>query len=1199
MLFALFAMLAYALVGTQAGLRFIVARALPADGSVKLVGVDGSLWSGARVHGVTVAVPGLRVQLHDARVELALAPLWRGALHLRRVDATGLRIDLIESPSTDRAAEATTPDLPELRIDQLVLVDTVVVRGESRWDINRLQTRLSMHGHELALSQLQLVAAAASADGSLSLDLARDLPLADARLNFTARAAEQDWRGALEAQTRRGVTGLTLALEQPLQAAVALGDLRGAAHWDAFVQVPEQSFHGSAISASLQVQTRERELRVRGQAGFAGLRLTAIDTAARLDDAALLIAPSTFELASPQGRVGFSGRLPFAASEELALQLQSASLRWAAADAPALELRGKVAVSGTRDAPVLTPALELERAGWPQASLSGAVAWRDQAWHAQGLQLVSAASSVQLDGVLPIGDGPDAPLALRLNHFDPALFATDWPGSIDAELAWLGRHAASGFSGELSVSRLDGVLRGRAVQGSGALMLRDSRLASADLALSAGSASLRMQRESLTAPLRFELLAVDLADVWPEWQGRVQANASFDQGWTSVGELTNLRGPGFALAQASWHGVFGATASARVDIGLTMRDLQYGEARVARAQLGVTGTRAAHSADLDLQMGTRELQLAGEGGLDPQLGWQGRVTGLDLLTPELRASLIDPAALTWQGGAFVLARGCLAGEGGGRVCLQLAREAARTDLVAEVVALDLQPLFALFAPQAPFATAARLSGSIDLALEGTELVTLNARVDSVEGAMRVDERPDLDLGYRDFTLDLHIADGRGQWQSAATLRPEGQVDTSGTLERRDGHWQYEGRLQAKMHRFDAIEAFTSQLAAPRGDLSGELQFRGRLGERPQWSGALAVTGFAAELPELGLQLSDGALAIAAVPEGVIVRGAITSGGGQLILDGGRGAEAGARWHFALNGDKAVLADTSALRLVVSPALTLTQREDDWRLGGRVVVPAARIDAEALAPSEATSSDVVIVDAEHADEVDATRWSADVQLELGDDARLVGYGFDGRVRGELRLRQRSSGAAYGTGQLQVSGRYAAYGQRLSIRRGRILYADSPLDEPTLDIEAERKAGSAVAGVRVTGTARMPRTEIYSRPSLPESEALALLVTGRNLRNVGAADRQRLSNAALALGTIGGDLLADSLGAEIGITGDAARGTEAFTIGKYLTPKLFIGYGVGLARRGSVLIVRYLIRDDVEFEATSGEQSRASLNYVIER
>ena len=248
------------------------------------------------------------------------------------------------------------------------------------------------------------------------------------------------------------------------------------------------------------------------------------------------------------------------------------------------------------------------------------------------------------------------------------------------------------------------------------------------------------------------------------------------------------------------------------------------------------------------------------------------------------------------------------------------------------------------------------------------------------------------------------------------------------------------------------------------------------------------------------------------------------------------------------------------------------------------LPHAKLTTEVLAPPTALSSDVVVIDAEAVDAADAERWSADVTLAFGEQAKLTGYGFDGRLRGDLRLLQRSGDNAYGQGQLQVSGRYAAYGQRLTIRRGRVLFANSPLDEPTLDIEAERKAGSAVAGVRVTGTARTPRTEIYSRPALPESEALALLVTGRNLRGVSGADRQRLSNAALALGTIGGDLLASNLGAEIGITGDAARGTEAFTIGKYLTPKLFIGYGIGLARRGSVLIVRYLIRDDIEFQST---------------
>ena len=1198
LLLALFALLLWWLLATSSGLRFLVARALPDDGSVRIASVEGSLWSGVHAQGIDLVLPGMRVQVRELRAGLALAPLLRGAVRLRQVDARGVQVALREV--ADRADAPAAVQLPDLRIEQLQLHDVTVARADASWAITRIDARVAMRGRNLAFDALKLMAPLGAVEGALSLDLSRPLPVHAARLRFTAQYADQAWQGALEAQTRQGVTGLTLALSQPLHAAVALGELRSASDWQAFVQLPPQTLQDAPVAASVQIEARERELRVQGDARFAEFQLTAMDASARMDDDALVIAPSSLQITAPQGRVEFSGRIPFDAAASIALQLRSDALRFAAADASPLDVRGSVALSGTRVAPVLTPALELERAGWPRATLSGRMRRQDASWLAEDLQLVSARSSLHLDGSLASGAAPAAALKLRLAQFDPALLVPEWPGAIDAELNWLGRIGEHGLDGELSVDTLAGTLRGRDVHGRGVVRLRAQQLVHADLELVAAAATLRLRREAADAPLQFVFDAPDLADLLPDWHGRVRATASIGETSSGEGEVAALRGPGVALAGMQWRASAGRAAAAAVSIQATLRGIDAGGRRVERAQLTVAGTRAEHRIDLDLQAGARQMQLAAVGALSPQHAWRGHLQGLDLLAPEWRASLVEPANLRWHDGRLTLARSCLRGEGGGRLCLLLDRDGTRTEAAAEVVAFDLGPLARLLAPSAPFTTAARLSGSIDLVLDGGDVQSLDARLHSAEGAFAVAERPDLDLGYRDLTLDFGIAAGVGQWQATATLRPEGRIDSSGSLQQVEGAWQYEGRLGLNVHRFDAIEAFTSQFASPRGDLSGEMQFRGRGAERPQWSGAFAVTGFAAELPDLGLQLSQGALAIAAVPGGVIVRGAITSGGGQLILDGGRDAGRGEPWHFALNGENAVLSDTPALRLVLSPALTLQQDGREWRLGGRVQIPSARIDAEVLAPAAATSSDVVIVDAVADDDAFAAeRWRADVVLAFGDAARLSGYGFDGRVRGELRLRQRSGDNAYGQGQLQVSGRYAAYGQRLSIRRGRILFANSPLDEPTLDIEAERKAGSAVAGVRVTGTARNPQTEIYARPALPESEALALLVTGRALRNVSGGDRQRLSSAALALGTIGGDLLAGNLGAEIGLTGDAARGTEAFTIGKYLTPKIFVGYGIGLARRGSVLIVRYLIRDDIEVEVTTGEQSRASLNYVIER
>jgi len=1197
MLLALVAIALSWLVATNSGLRFVVAHALPADGSVRVAEVQGSIWSGVSARGLQVALPDARITLAQVRADLALAPLWRGALRLRSLHVQGMRVELPATASND-ANDASAADLPDLRIDALQIEDIDITRGESHWRVDGLDARIAMRAATVVIDGLHVTAPQGRVDGALALDLRKDLPVQSARLAVDVTVDAQRYAGGLEARTERGRTGLTLAVQSPLLAVVALSDVRDLDDWQAVVEVPQQAFADTPLSASLRLQTKQGGLHVQGQAAIGALRIAAIDGVATIGETAVDIAPSTLDLAAPQGRIAMQGRIPFDAAETLALTLKTDALNVAAADAPALQVAGAVQLGGPRAALVLTPDVSLQRAGWPRAQATGRIALHDGAWRAEGLQLQSGSSLLALDGALTAT--PDAtPLRLRLQQFDPALLLPDWPGTIDADLVWTGAYGDLGLEGELRIERLQGELRARALHGQGVVVLAEGVLDRVEADLVSGASSLRAQRSDAASPLALALVSPDLADLWPDWHGQVQATARIDRDWQIQATLDAVTTSQFSVAQAQIQARAGEAGDAPVAMQATLRGVDVAGRPFERVQVNVEGTRAAHRIDADLQSGARQLQFAAEGGLSPQSAWRGRLVALDLVTPMLRAALGEAASLSWHDGRIVLSRSCLAGDGGGRLCLQVDHDDARTEASAEVVALDLRPLSELLAPNAPFATAARLSGAADMVLVGGELRSLSARFESAEGAFAVDDRPDLDLGYRDLALDLSIEGEAGRWTAGAMLRPEGRVESQGTLARVDGEWQYEGALGLKVHRFDAVEAFTSQFASPRGDLSGDMQFRGRGLERPQWSGAFAVTGFAAELPELGLELSNGALAIVAVQTGIIVRGAITSGGGQLILDGNRGAEARAPWQFTLSGDQAVLADTPALRLVLSPALTLNQRDGGWVLGGRVDIAEARIDAEALAPPTDVSSDVVIVDADTDAAADALNWAADVSLSFGEQARLVGYGFDGRLRGDLRLRQRSGGNAYGQGQLQVSGRYAAYGQRLTIRRGRILFANSPLDEPTLDIEAERKAGSAVAGVRVTGTARTPQTEIYARPALPESEALALLVTGRSLRGVSGADRQRLSNAALALGTIGGDLLASNLGAEIGITGDAARGTEAFTIGKYLTPKLFVGYGIGLARNGSVLLVRYLVRDDVEFEAASGEQSRASLNYIIER
>jgi translocation and assembly module TamB len=61
-----------------------------------------------------------------------------------------------------------------------------------------------------------------------------------------------------------------------------------------------------------------------------------------------------------------------------------------------------------------------------------------------------------------------------------------------------------------------------------------------------------------------------------------------------------------------------------------------------------------------------------------------------------------------------------------------------------------------------------------------------------------------------------------------------------------------------------------------------------------------------------------------------------------------------------------------------------------------------------------------------------------------------------------------------------------------------------------------------------------------------------------------------------------------------------GGSVLGIGKYLSPRVYVGYGVSLFGAGQVLTLRYLIRRGVDLSLESSSvESRASLNYRKER
>jgi translocation and assembly module TamB len=91
------------------------------------------------------------------------------------------------------------------------------------------------------------------------------------------------------------------------------------------------------------------------------------------------------------------------------------------------------------------------------------------------------------------------------------------------------------------------------------------------------------------------------------------------------------------------------------------------------------------------------------------------------------------------------------------------------------------------------------------------------------------------------------------------------------------------------------------------------------------------------------------------------------------------------------------------------------------------------------------------------------------------------------------------------------------------------------------------------------------------------------------------------ATRSLGAAAGGLLAKNVGRRLGadelsVKDDEMIGGAALTVGQYLSPRVYLSYGVGLFEPGEVVTLRYKINSDLSVQAQRGpEDTRAGIEY----
>lgn len=1187
------------LLGTTAGTGFLLAR-VAVPGELRYAEVEGSLLGGLVLHDPGWEDDGTAVTME--RLELSIRP---GA-GLRGIVITDLRlVDVRLVLPEDEGGAGEPVDiaalLPDLAAPLPITLERGLIEGlslarEAGADwllLERAEARLRWDD---ALRDIAITAGAPGVDATLSGSLALRAGTTQLEVRVTTDGGQ--WHpdlpddivtvvmlnGSLERADLR-LNSETMGLEVVGQVDALLADPQfradlALARWAPTVLAGE-GVELVAVEGRVVASMQDAELVLDGEAVLPELGALTWDVAGSLAPDAIML--ETLTLRTNDAVLTAGGRVALDTDPELDLALNWSGLSWPLDGEPVVRSEtGQGRLQGVPDRWRFDGAFKLETPGYPGGALNLlAEGDREQA-ESVVLSGELLGGSLSADGAVGWSGDLSATANFDIRDLDLGALFPDWP----LQLAARGELALS--AGEtpavtVDLASIGGRFQGEDLGGKGRIDWQGDQVSLQGVRLALGPAWVEAEGRSAPGAMRFEL---DMSVGDRGWVAR-------QLGGPLAGSVVLDSAARLPIVRADLVGGPLVHEDLRVE-RISLRREDSGE----RLQLDLAGI-----AGDDLQLDTLALALrraAGGWRVDiestaPPYRLTARLDGAPEATStftapafegQLSALRVDdesgnlvslrrpaPIAVDEEGGS--LSRGCLAFGDGGTACIDATMRPGDTlDLALELDRLSLGALTAFADP--PLTFTQRLTGTagwrwiagqpprgeaaIEISAGQAGLVGEQTRLGTGAGfvGFEFDER-----ALRNGRLDLPL-DGGGQLSADFAIE-DLQFDGSGRIS---------GATRIDVPDLGVFAALAPALGTIEGRLSSSLGLGGTVAD-PAFDGAFDLSGARLTYPRLGAAVEDLSLrGRVDRSDRLTLRGQFRMGEGE----GSLGVNAGfadlqqPELSIAITGESLAVARLPDLEVEANPNLALSWRDGSWNILGGLVIPRALVVPESSFVTRVDESeDVIVVAGERTPVIERQReepieFFGGLALTLGEDVRLEMDIASLRLTGDLDLAWNGLVMPGTTGELLVNGPVTVWGPRLLIERGRVRWDEAPLSNPTLDLRAERDVfGSSLvrtAGVRVSGTARRPDIEAYTRPLTNSDRAWTLLVTGSDV--------------------------------------DFAEGVGAFDVGTYIAPRLFLSYGISLFDSENVVGLRYDLRRGWGVKVSSGQrESGVDLSYTIEQ
>lgn len=1245
----------YCVSNTDAGRDLalsVLAKQLPSHSALRWQRLEGKLSGPLTIEGLDYHQQDLHFQAQQATVDVNWRCLWRATLCLTRMQVRSARLMIPQShepftwptwpKSAPRLAFPINIVVPSLQIDAVQ-----VGQGQAVWGtIDQVRGRITVVSGALAIRHLHIVTSwgAGHIHGDYRPEHGQTTAL-NADWTFPGSTTATPMKIGVAARGRLDQFDVALAGWLPGQTAARLS-IRGRhrPRWTVSAtgtqldfsrwrQQPSPSMPAQApFAVALVIHGWGDQSQLAGHFSAAKTHLAIDQSAVKWLPHGLLFQPLQMQVW--QGLVTVRGRLDLAQADHPQFQMT----------VNARGLHQSPAPSEDHQTATITSELTLEQAevklhgAWPQWQLQGQAhithASRPDAWahilatgNAQSIQITQLAAQLPGGGQWHVtGQVQWQPQWIwqgqaQWQHVDPGYFWQGWDGQLSGKATCSGSYdvhatAQQSLTTQVNLTQISGQLRQQPLRGDGHFVWQQNH-GGGRAALHIGRSHLAMQAEvGERLAVHLQMLPFALEDVLPSASGVIQGQIDVTGARTAPTIRAQLQSE-----QLHWQNYFVKTV--KID-GVVPWQVGRGQltVRAQQLQLGLPLTQwqlvaRGSVVDHQLQMELTQPQgghLTMRGHLQRQpVSWQGSLDHL-LWQPPKGATVQLSAPVFWrmQNQSVVMSQGCLRIGRAGELCAQVNWPRQGLTLHGRDLPLSLlEP----WLPK-PNSRAVQLRGV--LSIDGN----LRPQAGALAGELRLASREgSIGLAQSQYAVLAGNTEGSeqvryDQFSTLIRVDPQQIVTKFGIGFRGDGYidaqcstgWNTQspltGELYFNMARLYWLEFLVADLVKPSGSIAGHVSLRGTRGA-PLLGGEANLTGFSAHYPSIGVTLSDGEGHFVAQPDGSAqITTRVRSGDGIVDLAGRLSWFGDATpLQLTIRGQNVLVYNTNELRVYANPAMQLSIHDHRLLLRGDVVVPRGVLDLEHLDRRVNVSDDAVVADPVDPQQPQTSAIDLDLQIVLGQAVALRGFGLKGSLSGQLQVRAQPGEETIANGGLDVHGRYRAYGQDLTITRGQLLWNNNIVSDPRINIRAERQINEVTAGIDVSGRALSPRAEVWSDPVMSQSEALSYLVLGHSLTTASDNENQQVSAASAAL-SAGGGLLASRVGAKLGL--DDAGVSQSSTlgsvlgVGKYLSPKLYVGYGVSMIGGGSAFLFKYLLGRgfDVEVESSTIE-TRGSLNWRREK